>query len=234
MKSLDDYTGEIADHFSGKLNSALVEVYKLGSLAHGGYSEIYSDIDVGLLLNCEHPPESMDQWIAEAKELDPVSGKKLSVFWGNPVFQWGRLPVLDRLDLLDHGAPLLEGILAEFPRPSRAEIHQALRDSIEKSWRPRIAALRELPRLEPKDRKPYVRCILYPARLIFSWDRLEVDSNDRAVDYLLKIEPAGLDLRPIELALACRHDKHSAEELFALKTDLEEQFLKTMAYVNGR
>jgi hypothetical protein len=31
-----------------------------------------------------------------------------------------------------------------------------------------------------------------------------MDSNDRAVEYLHQIEPAGLDLKPIDMALACR------------------------------
>ena len=47
-------------------SASLVEAYKLGSLAHGGFSNIYSDIDVGLLLNCtRRPPDG--ELIAEAK-----------------------------------------------------------------------------------------------------------------------------------------------------------------------
>ena len=42
----------VAEHFKARLSASLVEAYKLGSLAHGGFSNIYSDIDVGLLLNC--------------------------------------------------------------------------------------------------------------------------------------------------------------------------------------
>ena len=90
-----------------KLGPSLVEVYKIGSLAHGGFSQIYSDIDVGLILSCPNPPSDMDRMIAEVKALDDKYGKKLSIFWGNPEYGWGRLPVLDRLDLLDHGVPLL-------------------------------------------------------------------------------------------------------------------------------
>ena len=56
---LDDFTTRVAEHFQSALGLSLREVYKLGSLAHGGYSEIYSDIDVGLLLSCAAPPPAM-------------------------------------------------------------------------------------------------------------------------------------------------------------------------------
>jgi hypothetical protein len=59
-----------------------------GSLAHGGFSNIYSDIDVGLLLNCNEPPNQISELIAEAKSLDVEYGKKLSVFLGNPDCTW--------------------------------------------------------------------------------------------------------------------------------------------------
>ena len=231
MRHLDRYLQRVGEHFRSELGSILKEAYKLGSLAHGGFSQAYSDIDVGLIFSCQEPPMQVENVIASAKELDPVYGKKLSVFWGNPEWNWGRLPALDRLDLLDHGVPLLNGVRAAFSRPSKVEIRDALRESIEKSWKPRIRMFRELRALEPRDRKPYIRCILYPARLIFSWDRLAVDSNDRAVEYLQEVKPAGLDLQPIELALGCRHDKVSAEEVFALRPDLDHQFVRTLSYL---
>jgi predicted nucleotidyltransferase len=80
----------VAEHFKARLSVSLVEAYKLGSLAHGGFSNIYSDIDVGLLLNCAEPPAEMAALIAEVKTLDGEYGKKLSIFWGNPDFTWGR------------------------------------------------------------------------------------------------------------------------------------------------
>jgi predicted nucleotidyltransferase len=234
MQAIVDYVGRIAENFKSKLGPALIEVYKIGSLAHGGFSQIYSDIDVGLILSCPNPPSDMDRMITQAKTLDNEYGKKLSIFWGNPEYSWGRLPVLDRLDLLDHGVPLLNNRRVEFRRPAREEIRQALRQGVERSWRPKIGELSGLTELEPKDRKPYIRAILYPARLIFSWDNLAVDSNDRAVEYLRNVRPPGLDLVPIEMALACRQGKCSAEEVFSLNTDLNQEFERTLAYISTR
>lgn len=232
MNDIGQYIARVAEQFKSQLGPCLVDVYKLGSLAHGGFSQTYSDLDIGVILNSLNPPGEMDRLISSAKGSDLVYGKRLSVFWGNPQCDWGRLPVLDRLDLLDHGVALLNNRRACFQRPSKDDIHRALLESVEKSWKPRIASLRELSDLEPKDRKPYVRCILYPARLIYTWDRLEIQSNDRAVEYLREISPPGLDLCPIERALECRHDRCTAKQLFAPETDLGNQFEKTISYIS--
>jgi hypothetical protein len=230
---ITNYVVCVANYFNSALGSALVEVYQLGSLAHGGFSKIYSDIDVGLLLNSGQPPERISELIAEAKLLDGEYGKKLSVFWGNPDCAWGRLPNLDRLDLLDHGVPLLAGYKPKFSRPTKSEIRGELLRSIEKSWKPRLPELNGLTELAPENRKPYIRAILYAARLIYSWDNLAMDSNDRAVEYLHQVQPPGLDLKPIDMALACRQEKCTADDVFALRTDLNRQCESAVSYISG-
>ena len=85
--------------------------------------------------------------------------------------------------------------------------------------------------LETKDRKPYLRAILYAARLIYTWDKLVVGSNDAAVEYLHEIEPTGLDLKPIDMALACRNGKCTAEDVFALRADLRGQVEAAIVYI---
>jgi hypothetical protein len=229
---IENFVARVAEHFESRLSKSLFEAYKLGSLAHGGFSNIYSDIDVGLLLNCSEPPNQMSELIADAKTLDADYGKKLSVFWGNPEFSWGRLPVIDRLDLLDHGVPLLHGIKPTFRRPTKDEIHQEQLQSIERSWKSRLPELSRLTTLEPKDRKPFIRAILYAARLIYTWDNLVVDSNDRAVEYLHQVQPPGLDLKPIDMALACRNGICTAEDVFSLRADLDRQCESAISYIS--
>jgi hypothetical protein len=189
---------------------------------------------LGLLLNCTESPAEMNELIAAAKSLDPEYGKKLSVFWGNPDFNWGRLPVIDRLDLLDHGVPLLRGIQANFRRPTKDEIHEEQLQSIEKSWKSRLPELGRLSRLEAKDRKPYIRAILYAARLIYTWDNLAVGSNDAAVEYLHRVQPQGLEIEPIDMALACRNGKCTAEDVFAMRPDLQRQCEMALKYIATR
>jgi len=232
MDELLDYVARVAAYFKSALAGSLIEAYQLGSLAHGGFSKIYSDIDVGLLLNSREPPDRMSDLIGDAKSLDPEYGKKLSIFWGNPDFNWGRLPVIDRLDLFDHGVPLLHGVKPSFRRPTKNEIHQEQLQSIERSWKSRLPELSRLTTLEPKDRKPYIRAILYAARLIYTWDNLAVDSNDRAVEYLHQVQPPGLDLKPIDMALACRNEKCAADDVFALQVDLNRQCESAISYIS--
>lgn len=234
MNNIEKYVSGVAEYIQSRLAKALVEAYKLGSLAHGGFSNIYSDIDVGLLLSCNEPPADMAALIAEAKTLDAEYGKKLSVFWGNPECSWGRLPVIDRLDMLDHGVSLLHGIKPTFRRPTKDEIHEEQLQSIEKSWKSRLPELSRLTSLESKDSKPYIRAILYAARLIYTWDNLAVESNDRAVEYLHKVQPPGLDLKPIDMALACRNELCTAEDVFMLRSDLNRQCESAVSYISDR
>jgi hypothetical protein len=143
-------------------------------------------------------------------------------------------PVIDRLDLLDHALPLLRGHKPDFRRPAAAEIHQALRESFERSYRPRLPELGSLRQLEAHQRKSYIRAVLYPARMIYTWDNLAVDSNDRAVEYLHEVCPPNLDLRPIDVALACRKEKCRADDVFALRPNLDSQFNAVFGYISGR
>lgn len=234
MNEITDYVASVAKFFKLQLGASLTDVYKLGSLAHGGFSQIYSDIDIGLLLSSTNPPEEMDRMISEAKQMEPQMGKRLSVFWANPVYDWGRLPVLDRIDLLDHGVLLLTNNKANFKRPDKADIHRALLKSVERSWKPRANELSRLAELEPKNYKPYVRSLLYPARLIYSWDCLQITSNDKAVEYLREIKPPGLDLHPIELALECRYDRCTPEKIFSEDVNLENQLQNAILYISKK
>jgi predicted nucleotidyltransferase len=234
MNEIDQFVEGIARFFQAKLGSSLLDAYKLGSLAHGGFSDQYSDIDFGLLLHCAQPPSAMTTWIDEAKTLDAVYSKKLSVFWGNPDHNWGRLPHLDRLDLLDHGIPLLNAFKPQFRRPDKEEIRAELLRSIERSWKPRLPELNRLAVLAAENRKPYIRAILYAARLIYSWDNLRMDSNDSAVAYLHQVQPAGLDLDPIDMAVMCRQGRCSAEDVFAVGPDLVRQSDAAIKYISAR
>jgi hypothetical protein len=61
-----------------------------------------------------------------------------------------------------------------------------------------------------------------------------MESNDHAVEYIHEIEPAGLDLKPIDLALACRQEKCTAEDVFNLHTDLNRQCESAVKYISKR
>src|SRR5215212_9518647 len=113
------------------LGKRLLAAYALGSLAHGGFSPLVSDVDLALILT--DPLGKADSarvkavaWGLRAKG-SALHGR-LSVFWGTPSslagrVSGGRFPALDRLDLLEHGLLLLgEDVRGLLPPPARNEL----------------------------------------------------------------------------------------------------------------
>lgn len=97
--------------YQAVLGQRLLAAYALGSLAHGGFSPLVSDVDLGLILAGPLRP-------ADRLTIGRVAGRvraggselheRLSVFWGSPATlraaaRGGRFPPLDRLDLLENG-----------------------------------------------------------------------------------------------------------------------------------
>lgn len=73
--------------FREALDSRLIAAYALGSLAHGGFSALVSDVDLGLVLAdpCRTSDDETLQVVADAvKNGDSALHQRLSVFWGTP------------------------------------------------------------------------------------------------------------------------------------------------------
>jgi hypothetical protein len=105
--------------------------YALGSLAHGGFSPLVSDVDLGLILR--DPLRAKDRvtihYVARfVRAGGSALDERLSVFWGTPSTlrgqrRGGRFPPLDRLDLLDHGRLLIgQDARSGVARPDQAEL----------------------------------------------------------------------------------------------------------------
>ena len=103
---------EAVEAYRVALGGRLLAAYALGSLAHRGFSELVSDIDLGLIVSDPPLPadDSMIRVVADAeKSKGSALHKRLSVFWGTPAtlrgeLGGGRFPALDRLDLMgNHG-----------------------------------------------------------------------------------------------------------------------------------
>jgi predicted nucleotidyltransferase len=122
---------EAVDAFRDALGDRLLAAYALGSLAHGGFSPLVSDVDLGLIV-CD-PLRSDDaetiQVVADGQKAKGSElSERLSVFWATESTlrgerEGGRLPALDRLDLIENGR-LLAGTDArnDLPRPSADEL----------------------------------------------------------------------------------------------------------------
>jgi hypothetical protein len=113
------------------LGKRLLAAYALGSLAHGGFSPLVSDIDLALILadplgKADSARVKAVAWGIRAKG-SALHGR-LSVFWGTPSslagrVSGGRFPALDRLDLLEHGLLLLgEDVRGGLLPPARNEL----------------------------------------------------------------------------------------------------------------
>jgi hypothetical protein len=114
------------------LGDRLLAAYALGSLAHGGFSALVSDIDLGLIVSDPPLPENAVT-IKRIAEIEKAKGTelhgRLSVFWGTPAMlrgetDGGRFPALDRLDLIENGRLLAgsDSARAGLPRPARDEL----------------------------------------------------------------------------------------------------------------
>src|SRR5271169_6329112 len=97
----------IVPFWQAELGSELLGAYLIGSLAHGGFSRRYSDIDMALVTEAGLSPETLDRVRSQVAALSTDWGAKLSVFWTDRHFSLGRFPPLDRIDYIDHAVVLM-------------------------------------------------------------------------------------------------------------------------------
>jgi predicted nucleotidyltransferase len=205
------------------LGQDLLGIYLIGSLAHGGFSRRYSDIDVAVITETGLSPQALDDLRRQAMALSAAWGPKVSVFWSDRRFAVGRFPPLDRLDYLDRPIVLAERERVTPARPAPEEIRTYLRGAPFANWAGRAREFANAVVLDAKDRKAYLRALLYPARLCFSYATGRMASNDDAVAYLHEYTPPGLDLSSITQALQCRQAATDPDYLFDLRNRLPAQ-----------
>ena len=200
--------------YQAALGSRLVAAYALGSLAHGGFSPLVSDVDLGLILR--DPP-----WIKHRLAIRAVARavradgstlhQRLSVFWGTPATlagraRGGRFPPLDRLDLLEYGR-LLAGQDARHgvARPGQEELLVAgaefalgylgaagnlprrLRDRVRPGSHDRdtLNEIRNPERLVSRGPRRMTKTVLFPVRFLFTAATARVGTNALAAEHYL-------------------------------------------------
>jgi hypothetical protein len=229
---------EAAEAYRIALGDRLLAAYALGSLAHGGFSALVSDVDLGLILGDPLQPADGDaiRTIAEMeKSKGSVLHERLSVFWGTPATlrgerEGGRFPALDRLDLLENGrllvgnddarrglpTPSTRDLLvtgAEFALASLAGLGPGNdargEDATEEILSPDLLLSRGVRRV--------TRLVLYPVRFLYTAATGRVGANQAAVaDYLRDGHAPSREL--VAAALEWRtapptDDSHAAELL---------------------
>src|SRR6516165_9430503 len=116
-----DFARGTAALWQARLGTRLLGVYLIESLAHGGFSRRYSDIDMAIVAEDGLGPFVRYLMHAEAAKLSRQLVAMLSLFWTNRHFSAGRFPLLDRVDFLDHAVPLVERERVLPLRPSLEE-----------------------------------------------------------------------------------------------------------------
>ncbi len=205
------------------LGSELLGVYLLGSLAHGGFSARYSDVDVAVVSEAGLSPQTLERGRGEAVALSAEWGPKLSGFWADRQFSLGRFPPLDRIDYLDHAVAMMERERVRPARPTLAEIRSYLSGAPFTNWAEQARRFAAAATLEPNDRKAYLRTLLYPGRFCYSWITGRMGSNDDAVAFLGKSRQAQLDVSLIARALQCRQADADPDSLFSERATLPSQ-----------
>jgi hypothetical protein len=200
--------------YRAALGPRLIAGYALGSLAHGGFSPLVSDVDLGLILR--DPLRAKDRvTIQDAARAVRAGGsaldQRLSVFWGTPSTLrgqrcGGRFPPLDRLDLLEHGRLLTgQDARSSVARPDQAELLVAgaefalgylggARKLPGRLWdwtrlRPRSDnVLNEIgvpSRLVSRGPRRLTKIVLFPIRFLFTAQTGQVGTNTLAAEHYL-------------------------------------------------
>jgi predicted nucleotidyltransferase len=209
-----DFARTLSAQWQSQLEGDVIGLYLIGSLAHGGFSRRYSDIDLAVVSECTLTPAALDDMRVQATGLSAELGPKISVFWTDRSFAIGRFPPLDRADYLDYAVPLCERERIAPLRPSLDEIRAYLAGSPFTNWSESAEAFAASDALAAADRKSYLRALLYPARFVASFMTGRMLSNDDAVASLDENCPSGLDAGLIRRALDCRRAADDPDALF--------------------
>lgn len=207
-----------------------VAVYMMGSLARGGFSELVSDIDIGIILQQPLGPGDADRVdssrVAALTEVAAVNNS-LSIFWGsvdsiNRRAEGGRYPPFDRLDLIDH-ALLLEGkeVRSELIRPTKQELEIA-GAAFALGYlgsEQRIREFLDVSLMAGKGDVYITKTVLFPARFIYLERTGKVAGNDVSYQYYLE-HFQGDDAALVELAYQWRNES-VPEPLDEIITPLE-------------
>lgn len=218
-----DFGRSVARVWAEVLGDRLLSVHFIGSLAHGGFSPRYSDIDVALVLEQAGDPQVLATIQAEAAALSSEFAAKLSVFWTDRRFSLGRFPIPDRIDYLDHRTALLERESILPARPSLEDMRCYLRGAPFAKWATIVKRFACSDVLHPKDHKSYLRALLYPARFAYSWNTGRIAANDAAVSYMSERSLAGFDVTLMKRAIICRNAGLDPDPLFAERATLQKQ-----------
>jgi predicted nucleotidyltransferase len=223
----------LASLYRAQLGERLMGAYLIGSLAHGGFSHRYSDIDMALVTEGGLDTAALTTLRSLAAEENAALSQKLSVFWADRHFITGRLPPLDRADYLDHAIAISERERVRPARPTLDEIRVYLNGAPFSNWAGNANRFATMDALAPSDHKAFIRTLLYPARLVYSWTTGRMASNDEAVAFTCERQPPGMNTDVLTQALAYRQAGADPDALFAARAVLPDQVKSCTRFIGG-
>jgi predicted nucleotidyltransferase len=171
------------------LGAEIEAIFTLGSLAHGGFAPLVSDVDVAIVLGSTTPATAgriaRVQSLVVEKASNPLS-ERLSVFWADwDAVRTGqgednRLGPVDRLDLLDSGH-LLRGSDLREPgvRPSPRELVVMSADHmLGKFTDDYFERLRDTEALVAGGPRVVTKAILFPVRFMYTLNTGGIGLNE--------------------------------------------------------
>jgi predicted nucleotidyltransferase len=169
-------------------------LYTLGSLAHGGFAPLVSDVDVAIVLGSTGPDTANRiasvQGLVVEKATNPLS-ERLSIFWADwHAVRTGRgdyfrLGPVDRLDLLESGRLLL-GSDRRGPsvRPSREDLVLMSADLIlTKFTESYFEELRDTEALVTGGPRGVTKAILFPVRFMYTLRTGRIGLNEHSAQW---------------------------------------------------
>jgi hypothetical protein len=192
---------ETVEAYRVAFGDRLLSAYALGSLAHGGFSELVSDVDVGLIISDPplHEDASMIEQIADAEmSKGSTLHERLSVFWGTPATlrgerDGGRFPALDRLDMIENGR-LVAGsdhARAGLPHPGVRElIVSGAEFALDYLQKGAVDEIRSPELLISHGVRRVTKLVLFPVRFLYTAESGRVGTNDAAARHYLDDEQA--------------------------------------------
>jgi hypothetical protein len=186
-------------------------LYTLGSLAHGGFAPLVSDVDVAIVLGSTGPETADRIATVQSSVLEKASSplsERLSVFWADwHAVRTGegdhyRLGPVDRLDLLDSGRLLLGSDLREpSVRPSHEDLVLMSADLIlDKFTEQYLEHLRDAQALVASGPRVLTKAILFPVRFMYTLRTGQIGLNEGSAGWYAAegLPGSGLALKALE------------------------------------
>lgn len=171
------------------LGDEIEAIFTLGSLAHGGFAPLVSDVDVAIVLGSTTAATAARiagvQRLVVDKASSPLS-ERLSLFWADwDAVRTGegdnnRLGPVDRLDLLDSGRLLLGSDLREpSVRPSHRELIVMSADHmLNKFTGAYLERLPDTGALVGGGARAVTKAILFPVRFVYTLGTGRIGLNE--------------------------------------------------------